>query len=148
MANTESSGNRLPRRRVRLTVRVLLLGIVLIAIWLSWVTNAWRSQRYAVETIKRLGGTVGYDFQYVGGDPDGTPIPNPQPPAPVWLRRNVGDEPFQAVVQVALIGDRFRDADLVILKNLPRLRTIVLFNCSKITNDGLEHLESIRGNVT
>jgi hypothetical protein len=140
MTTTTASAARPERRWLRLSLRSLLAGIGLIAIVLAWFTTSWRSQRQAITTIERLGGSVGYDYQFVGGDPQGTSIPNAQPPGPQWLRRMLGNEPFQQVVQVTLVGDRYRDGDLGVLEGLPRLQTILLFNCSQITNDGLKHL--------
>jgi hypothetical protein len=140
MALTTASAARPERRWLRLSLRTFLVGIGLIAIVIAWFTTSWRSQRLAIATIERLGGNVGYDYQFVGGDPLGTSIPNARPPGPQWLRRMLGNEPFQQAVQVILVGGRYRDGDLGALEGLPRLQTIALFNCSQITNDGLKHL--------
>lgn len=147
MDRSDTSDGARPRRRLNASLRVILIAIALLAVWLGQLTNSWHAQRRAIETIRRSYGSVEFDYQYVGGDPRGRLIPDAHPRAPAWLRRCLGDEPFQKVVRVVLSAGRYRDADLALLEDFPGLRSVSLFNCSNITNDGLKHL-SYHSNLT
>jgi internalin A len=87
---------RLSRPRFILTVRGMMILVLLVGGVMGWKVRRAAIQRRAVATIKRAGGHVVYDYQ-IREDED-----NPQPWAPAWLRRGVGDEWFQEVVEVSL----------------------------------------------
>ena len=80
-----------PRRRMRVSLRVMMLAILCLAVFLGWQVNKARQQREAVAAVRRHGGWVYYDFQMV----DDKPVPGKQPWGPRWLRRALGDEYFQ-----------------------------------------------------
>jgi hypothetical protein len=135
-----------PRRsRLRFSLGTMMLVILVVGGLLGWRVNRANGQRRAVETIKKLGGSVQYDFEFVDGDPDGKKAPNARPPGPEWLRERLGDEYFQEVVQAMLSFDRYHDADLAALEDLPRIKELILFKTSSITNDGLVHLRGLSG---
>lgn len=90
-----------PRRRMRVSLRVMMLAILCLAVFLGWQVNKARQQREAVAAVRRHGGWVYYDFQMV----DDKPVPGKQPWGPRWLRRALGDEYFQTVVSVNLYFD-------------------------------------------
>ena len=90
-----------PRRRMRVSLRVMMLAILCLAIFLGWQVNKARQQREAVAAVRRHGGWVHYDYQMV----DDKPVPGKQPWGPRWLRRALGDEYFQTVVSVNLYFD-------------------------------------------
>ncbi len=95
---------RLSRPRFILTVRGMMILVLLLGGVMGWKVRRAAIQRRAVATIKRAGGDVVYDYQIKADWEDDD---NPQPWAPAWLRRAVGDEWFQEVVEVSLA-----DADL------------------------------------
>src|SRR5947209_5933161 len=90
---------------------------------MGWVVNKARRQRLAVAAISGVGGWVKYDWQQAGGS---------APPAPAWLRRMLGDEPFQEVVVVGFLdtdgpGGSPASRDAVRhLRAFPRLRALLL----------------------
>jgi hypothetical protein len=77
-------------------LRTSKLLVLAVAAWPGWITHGTRQQREAVAAIHEYGGTVRYDYEYV----DGIPTPDREPAAPKWLRRILGDEFFQEVVEV------------------------------------------------
>ena len=48
-----------------------------------------------------------------------------QPPGPAWLRKVLGDGFFCNVVHVAVCDDRFGDAEMAHLEDLPRLKRLI-----------------------
>jgi hypothetical protein len=71
-------------------IRSLLILTVAVAIPCSWLTAAMKAakeQGQAVDEIKKLGGSVGYDWEY---DAAGANRLNAQPPGPEWLRKLLG----------------------------------------------------------
>jgi hypothetical protein len=124
---------RLPR--VQFSVRLLLVLVLALGSGLGWLAHKARTQRWAVAQIKRLGGSVIYDFQEVTG----VPSDKMEPRGPRWLRRLIGDELFQEVVQVNLTGLNLRGVDLACLEDFPELQTLNLI-CSEIGDRGLAQL--------
>ncbi|SIN81955.1 hypothetical protein SAMN05444166_1082 [Singulisphaera sp. GP187] len=87
-------------RRLRVSLRVLMLLIMIAAVFIGDRVTKARKQREAVESVKRCGGGVVYDWAYVNR---GKSTPT-EPNAPQWLRGLLGDEYFQDVASVALTG--------------------------------------------
>ena len=106
-------------RRLKISVRVLMLLIVLVAAALAWQMNKVRRQREAVAAVYKFGGWVLYDHEFLpqrrpvgdwaqdcyGECHWGTRV-NRDPWAPIWLRRPLGDEPFQTIADVGLFGHK------------------------------------------
>ena len=140
-----------PRSRnwLRFSLRTGLVGITLACIWLAHETNRARRQAGAVRKIQELGGVVIFDYQC---DEQGSPIPNKEPSAPLWLRNLLGDEYFRRVQFVDLgytNGHRLEnahpvtDADLELLAALPDITLLDLRN-NAITDAGLKHLTHLK----
>jgi hypothetical protein len=103
--------------RLKISVRILMLLILVVGILLAWRVNKARRQREAVAAIRANGGLVHYDYEFVPGavtlmqaNPSsvpqwGTLTPGRNPPAPNWLRRTVGDEYFQEIAHVSFLFD-------------------------------------------
>ncbi len=89
----------LPRPRFTFTVRGMMIAVLLLGGAMGWKVRRAAIQRRAVAKIMSAGGYVVYDYQIkaVREDDD-----NPQPWAPGWLRRVMGDEWFQEVNEVVL----------------------------------------------
>jgi hypothetical protein len=124
---------RLPR--VQFSVRLLLVLVLALGSGLGWLAHKARTQRWAVAQIKRLGGSVIYDFQEVTG----VPSDKMEPRGPRWLRGLIGDELFQEVAQVNLSGLDLRGVDLAWLESFPELQTLNLI-CAEIGDTGLARL--------
>src|SRR5262245_3580204 len=77
------------RRRLRFSVRALMVLVLIIGGGLGWVIHRARVQRDAVATIRRAGGDVAYSWQWSGGRPV---FPRSKPPGPDWLRRILGPD--------------------------------------------------------
>jgi hypothetical protein len=95
------------RRRLAISVKMLMLLVLPVAAWLGWVTSKARRQQEAVEAIRRHGGQVFwgqvlYDSQSLGTDA-GLPIDD-NPKAPKWLQRLVGEEYFREIGAVHFLG--------------------------------------------
>jgi hypothetical protein len=120
-------GGQRGRWRLAISLRAFLLLVLVAGGWMGWKADRARRQRLAFAAIYESHGWIGYDWQEV--DEDATPPEGP--PAPAWLRRMLGDEPFQEVVAVSfdecekhapVAGD---DA-LGHLRAFPRLRSLTL----------------------
>lgn len=86
------------RRRLRITLRLSMALVLVLGILMGWQVNKARKQKEAVAAVKASGGSVRYHWEFVNGKlAKGT-----QPNAPKWMRRLLGDEFFQEIVQVNL----------------------------------------------
>jgi Leucine Rich repeat len=93
------------RRRWRLTLRMAMLLVLIVAGGMGWEVKLARDQKTAAEAIRAYGGEVIYDYEMVNG----VPTPGREPAAPRWLRSWLGEDFFREVVVVNLC----RDADEV-----------------------------------
>jgi hypothetical protein len=117
------------RRRVRVTRRLLMLVIVGLSVVLARTTNRARRQEAAIAKITRLGGKVGFDYNYIVDRGNWPPSHGGDPPAPRWLLERIGPEYFR---QANFVG--FADPppkvraipDLAFLEDLPQVRVLVL----------------------
>ncbi len=126
------------RRWFRISVRMMMLLILIIAVLIGWRVNRANTQRRAVAAIKKAGGEVEYDYQYSNSLFD----PNATPRAPAWLRRQLGDEYFQEVECVTLSSSA-TDTTLASLEGCDRLKELdIIADPSKI-GDGLVHLRGL-----
>src|SRR3954451_6782683 len=88
------------RRRLRISLRVVMLLVLIVAVWMGGLVTKARRQREAVESVRRFGGDVEYDWEYK----DIGKVTPTEPNAPRWLRGLLGDEYFQEMVTVVLHG--------------------------------------------
>ena len=151
---------RVRRRWLWFGLPVLLGLVALVAIGVSWFAATQSAatpsaamleqaerQRAAVGAIRRLGGTVVYDYEF--GHVEG---PKPPPPGPTWLRERYGVDMVANVVNVGFgpraVGDydRLDDAGLQELeehlKSLPHLWALDISG-KKVTDAGLKHLAGV-----
>ena len=76
-----------PRKwRLRVTVRVLMIVILILSVALAFTVRRAKQQEAAIARITRLGGIVGYDYNYWEERGNYPPWPSGDPPAPRWLR--------------------------------------------------------------
>jgi hypothetical protein len=140
------------RHRLRISLRAMLLILLLLSLWLGWQVNKVREQREAVAAVRRCGGLVYYDYEYVNGRFTG----GRGPWAPRWLRGLLGDEFFQEVRHVNLTyGDATGkcldeangltyDRVLARVARLPGVRWLTLMG-NQATDEGLRHIGTMTG---
>jgi hypothetical protein len=130
---------KLPRIRPTLSVRVLMSVVLVLGLVMAWRVDKARTQRRAVAALNDLGVSVTYDYVYA----DGKYNYSATPWGPTWLRRLIGDEYFQEVVEVNLLkGKDVTDEHLAILEGLPHLRRLYARSAA-ISDAGLRHLEGL-----
>ncbi len=148
------------RWQFQFSIRSLLVLVVAVAVPCSWlaVEMKWAGkQTEVVNEIKHVNGSemvddtpyprgsMKYDWEF---DADGGPLPNAQPPGPIWLRNLLGEDFFGTVVEVDFGNDVFdiyaavTDATLERFKGLTQLRKLNL-SYTHITDAGLGHLRSL-----
>ena len=139
------------RRRLRFSVRALMLLVLMVAVILGRQVNQARRQRDAVAAIRRYGGWVQYDYEFIND----TFIFRRTPLAPKWLRRRLGDEYFQDVYGVDLAYQRAggtgrwqenphsSDDVMAHLEAFPRLRVLRVHK-GQATDAAMKHV----GNLT
>jgi hypothetical protein len=122
--------------RPQFRLRTLFVIVAIAAVpcgWLAWKMDHKRRERAAVATIRKLGGTVYYNYDYEGVFPA---FPK-EPPGPAWLRRVFGDDFFAQVVTVAFARDMQVDAAaLAQFETLTSTRDIYLVGTT-VTDAGL-----------
>ena len=125
--------NATPKFRLRwyqYRLRSLLILMVLVSLGMSWFAvkmQQAKRQGEAVKQIKKLGGTVGYDWQ----DPA---LGKTEPSGPAWIRKLLGEDFFAAVVLVSVHAEG-SDDDLEHLKGLAQLRKLDLRG-TRVTGTG------------
>jgi hypothetical protein len=140
------------RHRLKISLPAMMLLILVLSMWLGWQVNRAREQREAVAAVRRYGGWVHYDFEFVNDKLTS----GRSPWAPRWLRTMLGDEFFQEVRQVSLVyddstGKRYDNANVVAcddvlarVSRLPGLRSLLLKE-SQATDEGMRHIGRMRG---
>lgn len=116
------------RRRLRFSLRTLLVITTVLAISLGLYVQSLRDRRAAIAAVERLGAAISFNYH-----------------GPEWLRKLVGDEKYfwnpNAVrfqYDDPLTDDELQSA-VPYLKNFSDLNYLA-FRESQITNDGLKHL--------
>ena len=135
------------RRRLRFSLRALLLITAVIAVWLASHGNLAQKQRAAIAAIERLGGTIVYeDNDYMSFrrlPPDSTP------PGVKWMRQLFGEQqgPRPVEIQLYMSADkapeRFTDNEAKLVGTLTELEWLVLMDTG-LTDAGLMHFRNLR----
>lgn len=115
---------------MRFSLRTLLLVMTSLVLWLGYKADQTHRQRAAVKAIERLHGSLRYDDSLSESH------------VRHWLAGWLGRDAIANVDAVYLGGSAVNDDDLAYLKNLPKLRTLVLTS-SPITDAGLLHLRRL-----
>jgi hypothetical protein len=125
------------RLRFQFSILSLLLLVVVVAVpckWLATELNKAREQKAEVEEIRKLGGGVAYDYQA------GPQTATKKLPAPAWLCRLLGDDPFANVMMAFLADSTISDIGLEHLKGLTQLHGLYLGG-TKVTGKGVKRLQ-------
>jgi Leucine-rich repeat (LRR) protein len=119
-----SKAFKLLRKRLRLSMGAMMVGILGIGCVLGWVAHRARVQRDAVAAIttprRNTRGDVYYDWQFVAGKFD----KDAKPRGPRWLRDALGTEVFDTVVSVTIKGGTVDDEFLKNVGKLHGLETV------------------------
>ncbi len=130
--------------RLRLRLLSLMMLVLLICIWFSYIIHNAHLQRDAVMSIKGVGGSVMYDWQPESPRNPFDPLEGPEVDRSWRLERLVewvGIDVVANVIQVNL-GSGASDA---VLWKIPRLRRLQVLNLSgsSITDSGLAALKGM-----
>ena len=133
------------RRWHQYNLRTLLIGVTLLCVWFGLIATNANRQRRAVETIKRHGGTVAYDYE-TNAEAFDVRDDAPQP-GPAWLRNLIGIDYFATVVVVSSPdekGSNERDGDdtFATISELPHLRSVVLTG-SGVADSAVEQVKGL-----
>jgi hypothetical protein len=137
-------------RWYQFSLRSLLVFVTLFAIACSWIAVKMaqaKRQHEAVDSIIKLGGGVGYNYQYDSSDNWIIDAPD-EPPGPAWIRSLIGDDCFRNVVSITIYEGNISNADLKYLQVMDKLHSLSICLPS-ITDDGIlfiiiNSLETIR----
>lgn len=132
--------NGCKRRPVRLSVRALMLLTLIVGGGLGWVARRSHLQRRAVAAVRAARGVVSYDWQIK----DNTFQKRKGPRGPAWIRRLVGDEPFQFITRVNLMNGRTDEAVMAALASQDRLESLGI-SYPRLTDQGFATLEGLTG---
>jgi Leucine-rich repeat (LRR) protein len=135
------------RRHFQYSLRSLFVVMFLACVGMSWVgvkMQTARRQREAVEAIKKLGGSVAYDYEIdaSGNFLRGPEAPELTPPGPKHLRNLIGDDFYSDVVFVNIPNAQVMEGDLEQLEGLPQLRILELIG-TNVTDMELRHLKGL-----
>lgn len=139
-----------PRRRcLQFSLRTLLIVVTLLAVacgWLGSKIEAKRRERATVSLIKRVGGSVCYDFQRTGVARSWQVL-RAEPFGPAWLRSLLGENFFSEIDFVGLApragaDDAALDSALQSLEQMPRLQ-FLYFSGKQFGDERIEKLASL-----
>jgi len=111
-------------RWLRFSLRTLLVALTLICVWMAIEVNRARTQREAVRTVEKLGGSAAYD---------GVP--------PELLREWIGTDYFSNIVSVGHFwgSDHPSDEEARVIGRFPELVHVDLSGRTQITDAALEN---------
>lgn len=125
-------------RRLRISIRVLLIAVLVAGVWMGNFVNKARRQSEAVAAIERFGGWVDYQ------QPNGS-----SKLVARWIQRVTGDDYFDVVETVYLPHD-IREVtgnsdDLFVqLENLAALKSLYLRHTCETSDEGLGHIQKLK----
>lgn len=144
----------IPRfRRLRFSLRFLLLAVVLLSCWLAVTANRVHRKRLAVDTLRRLDATFWYDYQrsashdedvFFGETRTGATFigygaldPRNECPGTRWIRRVIGDDFFRELYSVDLSRKSVSTEDL---RSVNAVGTLAILNLtrSQVTDEALK----------
>jgi hypothetical protein len=132
------------RLRFQFGIRMLLVLTLAVALPFSWLAVEMKratDQRKLAEEIGKRHGAVVYDLDYLTraqGSVNGSLKRIP------WLWSVLGEEFFDVIGHVGFYGSQVTDMDLnYCISQLPRLRSLSLFETSHITDASLERIKAL-----
>jgi hypothetical protein len=135
------------RRRLGVSLRMLMLLVLGVGGSLGWICYRARVQREAVSAIERAGGAVQYDWQLdlYASTPRHAPT---QLGTPGWLRRHLGPGFFEEVTWVSFFAKgqcelELDDTIMFDIGCLPRLQVLSVAKPNVVTDAGLANLKHL-----
>jgi Leucine Rich repeat len=152
--------------RLRISVRALMIIVLVLGAGLGWLAHLARQaeiQRNAVAAVRKLGGSVIYDWQFENGrvrvKPGSNIVSDEVPGWPKWLVDRLGVDAFGSVTDVSIrrvavrlggggrasIGDASPDAideAFAPIGHLSRLKHLTVINMP-VNDAGLAHLKGL-----
>ncbi len=115
-----------PRRRwFRVNLRGLMILVLVVAGLIAWPITIIHRQREAIHAVREARGFIEWDYEIDAISPGGgRPAVKPEPHAPRWVRRLLGDELFQNARRVYLGPLASTD----VLSMLPRFGQVQFMN--------------------
>jgi hypothetical protein len=136
-----------PRIRINLSLRALMVLVMVIGVGMGWYLRGVRIQQDAVAAIKKAGGTVTYDWEWSGYNPNISDTLG-RPRAPKWLADCVGVDFVANVVSVDMMrpwpkgSSKVDDETLAHVGRLGHLEILQL-NDTAVTDAGLAHIKGL-----
>jgi hypothetical protein len=119
MAALQLLGSLRKERLVRFSLRTALAVVTLLCILLGWWVVRAERQRVAAEAVRDVGGRVHYTYEF---DSTGVWLDKPQPWAPAWLRRTIGEDLF--ITLDGVYFDARQVDDETVGRIVPKLRRV------------------------
>lgn len=130
--------------RLRISLKWFLAIVTLFAIFVGRKSHFATVQKNAVVSVRELNGHVRYDWQpswreeFLGVRSPTSPKPVWEPSGPAWIRKRLGDEYFQRIIEVRLRGNLVNDESLAAVGALPYVKSYIV-GSSQLTDDGMAY---------
>jgi hypothetical protein len=143
-----------PRRffRWQFGLRTFLVVLTVACVWLAYQVEGAKRQRKAVETIRKYGGWVRYDYEMKDNDYDAKGASWVPAAVRQMLGEEFSDDFFHPIVYVSFVynddsgtradNDNLKPAPLECLGDLPRVK-IVLLKETQANDENLKHLSKL-----
>ena len=132
-------------RRIRFSVRTMMLLVLASGCWLGWYLTRVRTQQAAFAAIVKAGGSYEYEWTWGNYIPDVIEYKG-RPRVPKWLATHVGEDYVADITYVSLVHrpragtGTANDETLRLVSGLGRLETLGLFG-THVTDAGLAYVK-------
>lgn len=123
------------------SLKLLLAGLTLAAVWLGLRVHHALRQRAAIAAILSVDGYYYYDYQY---EPPETYHADRDPPGPAWMWRVVDPNLFFDIVAAGLNSKPATDETLRLVASLHELQQLDLAAADKVSDDGLRYIAPLK----
>lgn len=134
------------RKRFRFSLRTLLLVFTVFGFWLGAKVDRARKQKRAADHVRELGGWVLYEYEIdksTGYYLDPSKRYQVSPYGARWLRELLGPEFFNRPISISLAHTAITDNDLVLLHDMPSLRSVGLEK-TQVSDAGMNELAALK----
>ena len=132
--------------KMRTSVRVLMILVLVAGGGLGWVILPARMQREAIATIRRAGGRVEYDWETtparIGYLDTALPNPKGRPAWTAWLVKAIGPDYF-GTIRAVYPGPKTNDEDMASIGRLTAVEFLHFHNGGDLSDAGLAHLAGL-----
>src|SRR5579883_2231089 len=130
-------------RRLRLSLRTLMVLVLMVGGTIGWLVHRARVQRDVVRAVERAGGNVIYRWAWTF---DAWKKIGTRPPWPKWLADPLGPDFFGTVTSVYFQNGPAPGADDDLMARIARLdglESLCFTRESRVTDNGLVHLREM-----